>query len=157
MSTPAWFREAVALHGERAAAGTETPEAYAAAMAALLAEHPDFLARIGGRAVDNWVKKHAAVDLFHAALFPAIPAYMTVGVDTKVRTADMTAADLENARRMVMTRTGNMARTARQQRKAFVTFYNAVRELVKSGMTVGEATARLAAQEPKAAQKPAAA
>jgi hypothetical protein len=151
MSAPAWYREAVALHGERAAAGTETPEACAAAMAALLAGHPEFLAAIGGRAVDNWVRKHAPVDLFHSALFPLIPAYMTVGIDVKVRTADMTAADLEKAKRMVMTRTGNTMRSARRDRKAFVIFYNAVHDLVKSGMTVGEATARLAAQEPKAA------
>lgn len=149
--TPVWYREAIALHGERAAAGTETPEAYAAAMAVLLAEHPEFLASIGGRAVDNWVKKHAPVDLFHATLFPAIPAYMSIGVDLKVYTADMTAEDLEKAKRMTMTRTGNTMRSARRDRKAFITFYNAVAELVKSGMTVGQATARLAAQERKAA------
>jgi len=151
MSAPAWYREAVASHGERVASGTEDIADAMAAMAGLLAEHPEFLASIAGRDVRDWTKKHAPVDLFHATLFPLIPAFMTVGVDMKVRTADMTAADLENAKRMVMTRTGNAARAARRQRKAFTEFYNAVCLLVKDGMTVGEATARLAAREPKAA------
>jgi hypothetical protein len=138
MKAPAWYREAVASHGERVASGTEDIADAVKAVAAELAGHPEFLASIAGRDVGNWAKKHAPVDLFHAALFPAIPAYMTVAPDLKVRTADMTAADLEKAKRMVMTRTGNAARAARRQRKAFAEFYNAVHLLVKDGMTVGE-------------------
>jgi hypothetical protein len=156
MSTPAWYREAVALHGERTASGSETREEASAAMAVLLAAHPEFLAEIGGRDVAKWTRKHAPVDLFASALFPMIPAYLPVSPTTSARTEDMTYAELEKAKRMVLTRTGNMARTARVQRKAFTEFYNLVRELVKSGMTVGEATARLAAQEPKDARKAAA-
>jgi hypothetical protein len=157
MSTPAWYREAVALHGERVTSGTETREDMEAAMAALLSAHPEFLAAIGSRAVDKWTRKHAPRDLFESSLFPLLPAYLDVAPRIPFRVADMTLAELESAKVMVMTRTGNVLRGARRHRKVFTDFYNAVKPLMKDGATVAEATARLAAQEPNGARKAAAA
>jgi hypothetical protein len=157
MSTPTWYREAVDLHGGRVASGSETREDAFAAMAVLLAAHPEFLAQIGGRDVDKWARQHTPVDLFEGSLFPLLPAYLDVAPRMPFRVADMTLGELESAKVMVMTRTGNVLRGARRHRKVFTDFYNAVKPLMKDGATVAEATARLAAQEPKNAQKPAAA
>lgn len=146
MKTPDWYREAVAAHGERVALGTETEDAAAAAMAALLAEHPEFLASIAHRDVTRWAQEHGQGDLFAEALFPAIPALMTVSPDRKMRTADMTLRDLEMAKVMLMVRTRNAERAAQQARREFGKFYKAVKPLLKDGGTVGEATAFLMAK-----------
>lgn len=150
-ATPDWYRETVALHGERVALGTETREQAAAAIAAELALHPEFLARIAGRDVTRWTDRHGQGDLLADALFPMIPAFMTVAPGVKARTADMTAGQLDHARAMITARTRNVVKSATSQQREFTRFYKAVRPLMSGGATVTEAIAQLAAQEPKAA------
>lgn len=146
MSAPAWYREAVAAYGERVAAGTVTEAQAGHAIAAILAGHPEFLAAIAGRDVGKWAKAHGQGDLFQEALFPAIPAVMSVSPGVKVRVADMTAADLEKAKVMLTVRTRNAERAAVRERREFGRFYRAVRPLMTDGVTVADAVAQLAAQ-----------
>lgn len=146
MRTPAWYREAVAAHGERVATGAEDPAEAAKAVAALLAEHPEFLAAIAGRDVGKWAEQHGQGDLFAAALFPAIPALMTVSPGVKMPTADMTARDLEMAKVMLTVRTRNAEHAAKRERQEFSKFYRAVKPLLADGARVADAVARLASK-----------
>jgi hypothetical protein len=147
MRTPAWYKEAVAAHGERVASGTEDVAAAARAMAELLTGHPEFLASIAGRDVTRWAEKHGQGDLLQDCLFPAIPVLMAVSPGVKARTEDMTAEQLDKAKVMLMTRTRNATKAARQQRRAFTDFYNAVYPLLTGETTVAGALARLAARD----------
>jgi hypothetical protein len=151
MRAPAWYREAVASYGERVASGTMTQADAALPLAALLAEHPEFLAVIAGRDVGKWARRHEPRTLFDSALFPLIPAYMDIAVDTPARVADMTVDQLDKAYRMTMNRIRNITRPARRQQQAVTKFYNAVRPLMEDGATVAEAVTRLAAREAEAA------
>ena len=150
-NAPDWLKEARAEHGARVVAGTETgPEADAAVTAVILA-HPEYLAEqaaVLARAhVAAWVKVNASSgDLFQAGLFPRIPALLPVSVGRTMRTADMTLADLENAKAMVLTRTRNAREAADRDRKDFTAFYKAVKPLLADGGTVGDALADLAAK-----------
>jgi type II secretory pathway component PulF len=71
---------------------------------------------------------------------------MQVSVGHKMRTADMTLADLENARAMVLARTRNAREAADRDRKDFIAFYKQLKPLLADGGTVGDALADLAAQ-----------
>lgn len=150
MSKPAWLAQAEADHGARVMAGSETQGEAATALAALYAQHPEYLARLASARIGAWTRRHEVPDLFQASLFPLLPAYLPVAVNVSARVADMDLAALESASRMVMTRTGNVMRGARRQRKAFTDFYNQVQPLLKAGppgMTVSDAVTRLTAQE----------
>jgi hypothetical protein len=153
MRAPAWYREAVAAHGERAAAGAVTRDAAASAIAALIADHPEFLAAIADRDVGRWVRRHEPRTLLDAALFPLIPAYLDVAVDTPARVADMTIGQLDKAYRIQVNRIRNITRPARRQQQALTKFYNDVRPVMEAnpGMTVAEALTHLAAREAEAA------
>jgi hypothetical protein len=145
MKTPGWYREAVAAHGERVAAGAEEPGDAAEKLAALLKEHPEFLEDIAARDITRWTDKHARPGFLQSALFPAIPSVLAVAVGQKARVADMTGDDLDKARRMLLTRTRNAEGAARRQRKAFLRFYGEIRPLLDEdpGMTVAEAISEL--------------
>lgn len=144
MRTPDWYREAVADHGERVALGTETPAQAAGAVAALLAAHPEFLASIAGRDVGKWAERHGQGDLFHEALFPAIPALMSISPGVKMRTGDMTGRDLEMAKVMLTVRTRNAEQAAKRERREFGRFYRAVRPHLKDGRTIADVLPLLA-------------
>lgn len=147
MAAPQWYREAVAEHSGKVARGDETQAQAEAALAALMAARPEFLASIAGRDVTRWVERHGEVDLFHEALFPAIPALMTVAPTRKMRTADMGLRDLEMARVMLYVRTKNAEHAAQQARRDFAKFYRAVKPHLKDGATVGDVMPLLAPQE----------
>jgi len=149
-NAPGWLKEARAEHGARVVAGTETAaEAEAAVTAAILA-HPEYLseqAAVLARAhVSAWVKVNASSgDLFQAGLFPRIPAMLPVSVGHTMRTADMTLANLEKAKSMVLTRIKNVREAADRDRQDFIAFYRKVKPLLtESGGTVGDALADLA-------------
>ena len=149
MSKPQWLREAEAEHGMRVRAGTETQAEAADAIAALMiAEHRDYLAGVASKGVGDWVRKHESPDLFQDHLFPLLPAYLDVAPRIPFRVADMTISELEAARVMVMTRTGNVMRGARRHRKVFTDFYNQVKPMLKDhpALTVAEVTPKLTSQ-----------
>lgn len=148
---PDWLKEARAEHGARVVAGTETPAEAEAAVTAVITAHPEYLAEqaaVLARAhVAAWVRVNASSgDLFQAGLFPRIPAMLPVSVGRTMRTLDMTLAELENARAMVMTRTRNVREAADRDRKEFLAFYRQVKPLLADGGTVGDALADLAAR-----------
>lgn len=146
MNYPQWYREAVAVLGERVALGKMTKADAARSLGERLAEHPEFLADIAGRDVGKWAEKHGQGDLFAEALFPAIPAMMTVAPTVKMRTGDMTLRDLEMAAVMLRVRTGNSINSAMKERRDFRRFYRAVKPLLKDGGTVAEIMPRLASE-----------
>lgn len=148
-NAPEWLKEARARHGARVVAGTETPAEAEAAVTAVILAHPEYLgeqAAILARAhVAAWVKVNASSgDLFQDGLFPRLPVLMQVSVGRKMRTADMTLENLENAKAMVLARTRNARKAADQDRKDFLAFYEQVKPLLADGGTVGDALADLA-------------
>lgn len=148
-NAPGWLKEARAEHGARVVAGTETAAEAEAALTAAILARPEYLAEqaaVLARAhVAAWVKVNASSgDLFQASLFPRVPALLPVSVGRKMRTADMTLADLENARAMVLARTRNAREAADRDRKDFMAFYKQVKPLLADGGTVGDAVADLA-------------
>lgn len=150
-NAPDWLKEARAEHGARVVAGTETVAEAELAVTVVIVSHPEYLseqAAVLARAhVAAWVKVNASSgDLFQAGLFPRLPVLMTVGVDRKMRTADMTLADLENARAMMLARTRNAREAADRDRKDFLAFYRQVKPLLADGGTVGDALADLVAK-----------
>lgn len=150
-NAPGWLKEARAEHGARVVAGTETTAEAEAALTEAIVAHPEYLseqAAVLARAhVAAWVKVNASSgDLFQAGLFPRVPVLMQVSVGRRMRTADMTLADLENARAMVLARTRNAREAADRDRKDFVAFYKQLKPLLADGGTVGDALADLAAQ-----------
>ena len=151
-NAPEWLKEARAEHGARVVAGTETPADADAAVTAAILAHPEYLAEqaaVLARAhVAAWLKVNASSgDLFQASLFPRIPALMQVSVGQKMRTADMTAEDLDKARAMILARTRNAREAADRDRRDFTAFYKRVRPLLNGDRTVADAVADLAAQE----------
>ena len=72
---------------------------------------------------------------------------LPVAVGRKARVLDMTRGELDNARRMVVTRTSNTARSASRQRREFLAFYNAVRPHLRDGLTVGDALISLSREK----------
>lgn len=148
-NAPGWLKEARAEHGARVVAGTETTADAEAALTAVIVSHPEYLSQqaavLARDHVAAWVKVNASSgDLFQDGLFPRLPVLMQVSVGRKMRTADMTLADLENARAMVLARTRNAREAADRDRKDFVAFYKRVKPLLADGGTVGDALADLA-------------
>ncbi len=148
---PEWLKQARAEHGARVIDGTETTAEAEAAVAAVILAHPEYLgeqaAVLAKAHVSAWVKVNASSgDLFQAGLFPRLPVLMTVGVDRKMRTADMTLGDLEDAKTMLLARTRNVREAADRDRRDFLAFYKQVKPLLADGGTVGDALADLAAK-----------
>jgi hypothetical protein len=146
---PEWLKEARAEHGARVVAGTETTADAEAAVTTVILTHPEYLgeqAAVLARAhVAAWVKVNASSgDLFQAGLFPRVPVLMQVSVGRKMRTADMTLADLENARAMILARTRNAREAADRDKRDFLAFYKQMKKLLADGGTVGDALADLA-------------
>jgi hypothetical protein len=97
--------------------------------------------------VRAWVSAHrSSGDLFQASLFPGIPAVMHTSPGRAMATADMTAADLDKARSMLLTRTRNARTSADKAAKDFNAFYKQVRPLLEGDRTVEDALAKLAAK-----------
>lgn len=145
MNPPAWYRELIAEHGGKVMSGAETQEQASAAIAVALAARPEFLAALAARDVSRWTDRHEQPDLIQAVLFEHIPAMLPVAVGRKARVRDMTKPDLDNARRMIVTRTTNAARSASRQRKEFLAFYNAVIPHLRDGRTVGDVLVAISA------------
>lgn len=148
-NAPDWLKEIRAEHGARYLAGTETRADADAAVAEAILGHPTYLAERaaveGAAHVAAWVKVNASSgDLFQSELFPSIPVLMQVSVGRPMRTADMTAADLDNARAIILARTRNSRESADRAKKDFTAFYKQVRPLLTDGRTVADALAEIA-------------
>lgn len=148
-NAPEWLKQARAEHGARYLDGSETRAEADAAVAAVILAHPEYLAEQaavwGAAHVASWVKVNASSgDLFQDGLFPRLPVLMQVSVGRKMRTADMTLDDLENAKAMILARTRNAREAADRDKKDFTAFYRLVKPLLADGGTVGDAVADLA-------------
>jgi hypothetical protein len=149
---PDWLKTAVADSAVQVLSGGRTEaEATATVAAAIMAGHPEFVgelvATLASAQVSAWVKaRQTSGDLFQAALFPGIPPVMHVNVRDEMATADMTAADLEKAKNMLLARTRNARESADRQQKDFMAFYRKVRPLLKDGKTVADVLPELAAK-----------
>lgn len=146
MKQPGWYKEAVADHGERVAAGKETPDEAAAAIGALMGERPEYLAGLAAASLAEWGKSREQGDLFQAALFPALPALLLTSVGKSARVASMTAAELEKAKAMLLAQTQNAVNGAERRRAAFLAFYDQVHPRLTAGKTVADVLPDLAAQ-----------
>jgi len=148
MSKPPWYREAIARHGAELAADGDRHVRAVADVIAVIGEHPEFLEDLVGRDLGRWVREHeSSGDLFQASLFPLIPVTMQVAPARFVKTAAMTAADLDKAQRMLMSRTQNAIDGADRERAEFAGFYEQVRPLLKGDLTVSEVLTQLAAEK----------
>jgi hypothetical protein len=150
-NAPDWLREAVAEHGVKFLAGTETRAEAEAAVTAAILDHPEYLADLAAihaaAHVAAWVKANASSgDLFQVSLFPRIPVLMQVNVGPPVRTADMTAADLDKAKSIILARTRNAREAADRDAEDFTRFYDRVRPRLKDGKTVKDALAEIATE-----------
>jgi hypothetical protein len=148
-NAPEWLKQARAEHGARYLDGSETRAEADAAVAAVILAHPEYLAEQAAvwaaAHVASWVKVNATSgDLFQSELFPRIPVFMQVSVGRPMRTADMTLAELENARAIVMARTRNSRESADRARKDFTAFYKQVKPHLTDGKTVADALAEIA-------------
>ena len=148
---PEWLKAAVAETGAQVLTG-DRPQADAAQQvkAAILAR-PEFLdemaAVLAAAQVGYWVKAHrSSGDLFQAALFPGIAPVMLTSVGRYTATLDMTAADLEHAKSMLLAQTRNARTAADRRQKEFTAFYKQVRPLLQGGGTVKDALAEIAAK-----------
>jgi hypothetical protein len=152
---PKWLAEKISeqgmlvLHGKRPRAEAD------AAVIAATREHPEFgdglVASVTLGLFRKWIRKNASSgDLFLAEPFPGLPASMLINPKKAVPVAEMTAGDLDKAKHMLYTRTGNQVsgakKSAEQERKAFDAFYDKVRPLLAGDKTVTEALADLAAK-----------
>lgn len=153
MKPPQWLAEKLAEQGTRVLHGKRPRAEADADIAAVVREHPEFgeqlAVSLALRLFGKWIRKNASSgDLFQAEPFPGLPASMLVGVGKPVPVAGMTADDLDKARHMLYTRTGNQVsgatKAAEQERKAFDAFYDKVRPLLKDGRTVADVLADLA-------------
>lgn len=149
---PEWLKAAVADSGTQVMTGARQQADAAAAVKAEILARPEFVdemaAVLAAAQVDTWMKTHrSSGDLFQASLFPGIPAVMHVSVGRPMATADMTAADLDKAKNMLLARTRNARTSASRQQKDFTAFYAQVRPLLKGDRTVASAVAELAAQQ----------
>jgi len=148
---PAWLREACAEHGAKFLAGTETRAEADAALTAVILARPEYLAEQAAveasARVAAWVKVNASSgDLFQVSLFPRIPVLMQVSVGPPVRTADMTAAELDKAKSILLARTRNAREAADRDAEDFTAFYDRVRPRLGGGKTVKDALAELATE-----------
>lgn len=148
-NAPEWLKQARAEHGSRFLDGSETRAEADAAVAAAILARPEYLAEQaavwGAAHVASWVKVNASSgDLFQSELFPSIPVFMQVSVGRPMRTSDMTLADLENARAMILARTRNARESADRARKDFTAFYKQVKPHLEGGKTVSDALAEIA-------------
>jgi hypothetical protein len=150
-NAPEWLKQARAIHGARFLDGTETRAEADAAVAAKILAHPEYVAEQaavqGAAHVAAWVKVNATSgDLFQSELFPNIPVLMQVSVGRPMRTSDMTLADLENARAMILARTRNARESADKARREFTAFYKQVKPHLTDGRTVADALAEIATE-----------
>jgi hypothetical protein len=150
-NAPEWLKQARAEHGARFLAGAETRAEADAAVTAAILGNAGYLAEQaalqGAAHVAAWVKVNATSgDLFQSELFPRIPVFMQVSVGRPKRTADMTLADLENARAIVLARTRNSRESADRARKDFTAFYKQVKPHLTDGKTVADALAEIATE-----------
>lgn len=150
-NAPEWLKQARADHGARFLDGTETRAEADAAVTAAIVAHPEYLSDIAAvqaaAHVAAWVKVNASSgDLFQASLFPNIPVLMQVSVGRPMRTADMTLADLENAKAIVLTRAKNSRESADRARRDFTAFYKQVKPHLTPGRTVADALALIATE-----------
>lgn len=149
---PEWLKSAVAESAVHVLSGDRTEaEVTATVKAAILAGHPEFVgelvATLAAKQVSAWVRANrSSGDLFQAALFPGVPAVMHVNVRDEMATADMTAADLDKAKAMILARTRNARTSADRQQKDFTAFYKKVRPLLTDGKTVADVLPELAAK-----------
>jgi hypothetical protein len=148
---PDWLRTAVADHAARALSGGRTEAEAATAVTLAILARPEFVEEMAAvlavAQVSAWVKSHrTSGDLFQASLFPGVAAVMHVSVRREMATADMTAADLEKAKNMLLARTRNSRTSADRQQKDFMAFYKQVRPLLAGDRVVADALADLAAK-----------
>ena len=145
MKTPDWYREAIAGQGAVLAANADRRSRAVAAVVAAIHAHPEFLEEMVSRDLGKWVRDHeSSGDLYQAALFPLIPVRMRTTPRKSVRVAKMTAADLENARAMLMAQTQNAINGADKKRAQFLEFYYQVHPLLKGELTVSAVLGQLA-------------
>ena len=148
---PEWLRAAVADSGTQVLAGARQQADAAASVKAEILARPEFLdelaAVLAAAQVSAWVRTHrTSGDLFQASLFPGIPAVMHTSVGRAMATADMTAADLDKAKAMILARTRNARTSADRQQKDFTAFYKQVRPLLAGDRVVADVLADLAAK-----------
>lgn len=151
-NAPDWLRESIAEHGVKFLAGAETRAEADAAVTAVILVHPGYLAEVAAvqaaAHVAAWVKANASSgDLFQVALFPRIPVLMQVNVGPPVRTADMTASQLDKAKSIILARTRNQREAADRDAEDFTAFYDRVRPRLKDGKTVKDVLAEIAVED----------
>lgn len=153
MKPPQWLAEKFAEQGTRVLHGKRPRAEADAEIADAVRQHPEFgehlAVALALRLFGKWVRKNASSgDLFLAEPFPGLPASLLVAPKKAVPVADMTAADLDKAKRMLYTRTENAIsgakKAAEQEQAAFDAFYDKVRPLLRDGRTVADALAELA-------------
>jgi hypothetical protein len=148
---PDWLRAAVADSGTQVLAGArQQADAEAAVKAAILAR-PEFVGELAAvlatAQVSAWVREHrSSGDLFQAALFPGIPPAMLTSVGRYTPTADMTGAELDKAKAMLLAQTRNARTSADRRQKDFTAFYKQVRPLLVGDRIVADVLADLAAK-----------
>jgi hypothetical protein len=148
---PEWLKAAVADHGAQVLAGDRQQAEAAEAVKAAILARPEFLdemaAVLAASQVGYWVKANrSSGDLFQAALFPGVPPAMLTSVGRYTATLDMTAADLEHAKSMLLAQTRNARTSADRRQRDFTAFYKQVRPLLAGGGTVADALAEIAAK-----------
>lgn len=155
MKPPQWLAEKMAEQGTRVLHGKRPRADADADIAAAVREHPEFgeqlAVSLALRLFGKWIRKNASSgDLFQAEPFPGLPASMLIAPKKPKPVADMTADDLDKARHMLYTRTGNQVsgatKAAEEERKAFDALYDKVRPRLKDGKTVADVLADLAAK-----------
>jgi hypothetical protein len=155
MKPPQWLAEKFAEQGTRVLHGKRPRAEADADVLASVREHPEFgeqlAASVAMRLFGRWIRKNASSgDLFQAEPFPGLPSSMLINPKKAVPVAEMTAEDLDKAKHMLYTRTGNQIsgakKSAEEERKAFDAFYDKVRPLLTGDRTVTEALADLAAK-----------
>lgn len=155
MKPPQWLAEKLAEQGTRVLHGKRPRAEADASIAEAVREHPEFgeqlAVSLALRLFGKWVRKNASSgDLFLAEPFPGLPASLLIAPKKSVPVPEATAEDLDKARHMLYTRTGNQVsgatKAAEGERKAFDAFYDKVRPLLKDGKTVADVLADLAAK-----------
>jgi hypothetical protein len=150
---PPWLAQKIAETGAlQLVGGRKAAEAEAEILAAAR-EHPEFGEEQGAAAAlaayRKWVRCHVTGgDLFQAQMLHGLPESMLITPTKSKPVAAMTAADLDHARNMLLTRTANAIKGARQaamdERAAFDAFYARVRPLLDGGLTVADVIGKVA-------------
>lgn len=155
MKPPQWLAEKMAEQGTRVLHGKRPRAEADADIAATVREHPEFgqqlAVSLALRLFGKWIRKNASSgDLFQAEPFPGLPASMLIAPKKAVPVAEMTADDLDKAKRMLHSRTQNQitgaTNAAEKERAVFDAFYDKVRPRLKDGKTVADVLADLAAK-----------